>query len=72
MRFIKEKGKGICNSCGVTTTTYLLRDIDFSDKSEKVKDIFVGVCDTCNEIISIPAQSTAKIKAEYNKTRKPL
>lgn len=74
MRFVKEgeKGKAICNSCGLTNTTYLLRDLPFSDNSGTVKDILAGVCDICNEVVSIPAQSTAKIKAEYNKTRKPL
>lgn len=74
MRFVKEgeKGKAICNSCGLTTTTYLLRDVDFSDKSGTVKGILAGVCDVCNEVIVIPAQSTAKIKTEYNKVRKSI
>lgn len=74
MRFVieGEKGKAICNSCGVTTITYSLRNVDFSDKSGTVKDILAGVCDRCNEVVSIPAQSTAKIKAEYNRVRKPL
>ncbi len=74
MRFVKEgeKGKAICNLCGVTTITYSLRNVDFSDKSGTVKDILTGVCDNCKEVISIPAQSTAKIKAEYNKVRKSI
>jgi len=74
MKFVKEgeKGKAICNSCGLTDITYLLRDVDFNDNSGTVKDILVGVCDKCHAIISIPAQSTAKIKKEYDKTRKSL
>ncbi len=74
MRFVieGEKGKAICNSCGVTTITYSLRDVDFSDKSGTVKDILSGVCDKCYEVITIPAQSTARIKSEYNRVRKPL
>ena len=74
MRFVieGEKGKAICNSCGVTTITYSLRNVNFSDKSGTVKDILSGVCDKCHEVITIPAQSTAKIKSEYNRVRKPL
>lgn len=73
MRFVKEgeKSKALCNSCGVTEITYLLKNVDFSDKSGTIKDILVGVCDKCDEIITIPAQSTAQIKSEYNKIRKP-
>lgn len=74
MRFVKEgeKSKAICDSCGLTEITYLLRNVDFNDKSGVVKDILVGVCGKCEEIISIPAQSTAQIKSEYNKIRKPV
>ncbi|MFN8672916.1 MAG: hypothetical protein U0457_12645 [Candidatus Sericytochromatia bacterium] len=74
MRFVKEndKGKAVCSSCGLTTITYLLKDVPFSNKSGTVKNILAGVCDKCNEVITIPAQSTAAIKSEYNKTRKPL
>lgn len=69
MKFINEwdKGKAICSSCVLTTTTYLLRNLDFSDKSWVAKDILSGVCDTCNQVITIPSQSTEKIKSELMK-----
>jgi hypothetical protein len=74
MRFVKEgeKSKAVCDNCGLTTITYALRDLDFSDKSGTVKDVLAGVCDTCNEVIVIPAQSTPQIKTEYNKVRKSI
>ena len=63
-RVVKEgdKGRAICNSCGLTIITYALRDVDFSDKSGTARGIIAGVCDNCKEVISIPAQSTTKIK----------
>jgi len=74
MRVLKEgdKGKAICEVCGLTTTTYALRDVDFSDKRGTVKNIIVGVCDKCKKVASIPSQSVPQIKSEYNKTLKPL
>jgi hypothetical protein len=74
MRVVKEgdKGKAVCEFCGLSTTTYALRDVDFSDKRGTVKNIIVGVCDKCGGVASIPSQSVPQIKSEYNKTLKPL
>ncbi len=74
MRVVKEgdKGRAVCEFCGLTTTTYALRDVDFSDKRGTVKNIIVGVCDNCMGVASIPSQSVPQIKSEYNKTLKPL
>ncbi|HAT3902001.1 TPA: hypothetical protein OPR08_001957 [Citrobacter koseri] len=74
MRIVKEgdKRQVICHNCGRSEATYLLRDVDFDDNSGTVKNILAAVCDKCNEVVSIPAQSTPKIKAEYKKTKAPL
>lgn len=74
MRLVKEedKGKAVCSNCGLSNITYRLRDVDFSDKRGTVKNILVGVCDNCGQIVSIPKQSMPLIKSEYNKTLKPL
>ncbi len=71
MRIVKEgdKKQVICHLCGRSEATYLLRDVDFSDKSGTVKNILTAVCDTCHQVVSIPAQCTPKIKEEYNKIR---
>jgi len=74
MRIVKEgdKRQVVCSNCGLTQATYLLRDIDFSDKSGTVKNVLVAVCSTCKQVASIPKQSTAKVKAEYNKIKTPV
>ena len=71
MRIVKEGDtrQVICPTCGRGEATYLLRDVDFSDKSGTVKNILAAVCDKCQQVVSIPAQSTPKVKAEYNKVR---
>lgn len=75
MRVLKEgeKGRAICELCGLTTTTYMLRDVDFSDKKRgTVKNIIVGVCDKCNKVASIPSQSIPKIKSTKEFLKLPL
>ncbi len=74
MKIVKEgdKRKAICPNCGVIEATYALRDVDFSDGSGTVKNILAAVCSQCDEVVSIPHQSTAKIRAEYNNIKKPL
>jgi hypothetical protein len=74
MKIVKEgdKRQVVCPKCGLSHATYALRDIDFSDNSGTVKNVLAGVCDSCNEVVSIPKQSTAKVKAEYNKVKIPV
>ncbi|MEL6116842.1 hypothetical protein P0Y67_16640 [Photobacterium sp. SP02] len=74
MKIVKEGDtrKVICPDCGLTHATYLLRDIRFSDNSGVVKDVLAAVCDECGKVVSIPKQSTAKVKAEYNKIKTPI
>ncbi len=74
MRIVKEGDtrKVLCHSCGPSQATYLLRDVDFSDKSGTVKNILAAVCDKCGQVVSIPSQSTPKIKAEFNKVKAPI
>jgi hypothetical protein len=74
MRIVKEGDtrQVICHNCGKGQATYLLRDVDFNDKSGTVKNILAAVCDKCHAVVSIPAQSTPKIKEEYNKIKSSL
>jgi hypothetical protein len=44
---------------------YDRRDVPFSDRQGVVKDILVGICDACGEIVAIPPLSTEAIKAAY-------
>ncbi|CAG9000287.1 MAG: hypothetical protein CENE_02281 [Candidatus Celerinatantimonas neptuna] len=74
MKIVKEgdKRQVICPTCGLSHATYVLRDIDFSDHSGTVKNVLAGVCDTCGQVVSLPKQSTAKVRAEYNKVKTPV
>jgi hypothetical protein len=70
--FQGDKGKAICEHCGVVTTTYFYRDVPLSDSGKMVKKILVGVCDKCQSVASIPAQSTPAIKAERERAVKSI
>lgn len=58
-----EKSKAICAHCKtLVTTTFQYRDVPFDDGEGVVKDILVAVCDVCNAVVAIPAQSTPAIR----------
>ncbi len=63
-----DKGKAICDRCGgIVDTTFQRRDVPFSDGSGLVRNLLVGLCDSCDAVVSIPAQSTPAIR----RARKP-
>ncbi|MBP2167344.1 hypothetical protein J2125_000536 [Erwinia toletana] len=74
MRIVKEGDtrKVLCHQCGQSTATYRLRDVNFSDGSGMVKNILAGVCDQCDEVVSIPAQCTPQIKTAFEQRKLPL
>jgi hypothetical protein len=74
MKIVKEgdSRQVICPECGLTHATYQLRDVNFNDDSGIVKNILAAVCNHCNTVVSIPKQSTAKVRAEYNKIKTPI
>ncbi|WP_408601591.1 hypothetical protein [Pseudomonas sp. PLMAX] len=58
-----DKSRAICGHCEtVVATTFMCRDVPFSDGKGIAKAILVGVCDTCSQVVSIPAQSTPAIQ----------
>ncbi|MBJ6727177.1 hypothetical protein [Geomesophilobacter sediminis] len=67
MKIVKEgdKSKAVCDTCGLTSVTYRLRDVPFTDDVGIVKNILAGVCDQCGHVVSVPRQCTPKIKAVY-------
>ena len=75
MKLIKagEKGKAICEACAkVVGTTYVYRDIPFSNGSGLVNNVLAGVCDECDRVIVTPAQSTPAIKVAREVANKPV
>ena len=58
-----EKSKAVCEGCKATVaTTFTYRDVPFDDGTGIVKDILVSVCESCEAVVAIPAQSTPAIK----------
>ena len=55
--------KAICFNCGPTTTTFKIKDVPFSE-TEGYASILVGICDKCEMVITIPAQSVSIIKTK--------
>jgi len=54
---VGEKSKAICHICkAIKETTFDLRDVPLSDGTAIAKEALVGICDTCNTIVSMPAQ----------------
>lgn len=59
---IGDKSNAICFQCGLVSITFNLKDVPIRNSEKVVKDLLVGVCDSCEQVVSIPAQSTPKIK----------
>lgn len=48
-----DKGRAICEDCKkIVTTTYLYKDVKYYNS--KIYNILCGVCDECNEVVTIP------------------
>jgi hypothetical protein len=67
-----EKGRAVCGRDGLSSMTFSRRDVPFSDGGGQAKDILVGVCDKCGEVIAIPPQSTPAIRAAREKAVLPI
>lgn len=58
-----EKSNAFCHACkGLVETTYQVRNVTFDDDSGSVSDLLVGVCDQCDRVITVPAQSLPAIR----------
>lgn len=57
-----DRSKAFCNRCSdLVQTTFIRRDVSFSDGKGVAVNILVAVCDNCKELVAIPAQSTPAI-----------
>jgi hypothetical protein len=75
MRIFQEgdKGRAICHKCEcVVGTTFVRRDVPFSDGNGLARGILVAVCNACDEVVSVPAQSTPAIKAARKPATHPI
>lgn len=65
MRILRQgdKGLAICQECRKrVATTYQYRTVHLEKTRVDVPDVLVGMCDECGKVVSIPAQSTPKLK----------
>lgn len=57
-----DHSTAFCKDCeDVVPTTFMRRDMPFSDGKGLARNILVGVCDRCHRTVSLPAQSTPAI-----------
>ena len=65
--------RAACDNCkSFQSATYDLRDVPFSDGSGIVKNVLVGVCDSCGSVITLPQQSTPLVARQMEHGRKGL
>lgn len=58
-----EKSKGLCEVCKkLVPTTFKVSSVTLSSGKGKVDDILAAKCDHCDHIVSIPQQSSPRIK----------
>lgn len=65
MRILREgdRGRAICPNCdGRVEIRYEYRTVHLEESDLDVENVLVGVCEECDEVVSIPAQSTPKLK----------
>lgn len=58
-----EKSKGLCECCKkMITTTFKVSSVPLSSGNGQVDGILAGTCDFCGHIVSIPQESSARVK----------
>lgn len=68
-----DKSKAICETCqDMVETTFLYRDVPFDDGTGTVKDILASVCDRCDQVVAVPAQSLPAIRRAREKVEVSL
>lgn len=60
---VGEKSKAICEDCGaLVPTTFAYRNVPFDDGKGEVQDVLASVCDQCDRVVALPAQSTPSVR----------
>ena len=67
-----ERSKAICPTCGLVQTEFKKRDVPIQGSKAKAHNILAGVCSVCDEVVSIPQQSSIYVKEALQKEKKPL
>jgi len=75
MKIVKvgDTTKAACHHCqSFQNVTFQLRNTPFSDGSGVVKNVLVGVCDSCDSVAVLPQQSTPMVKKQLETQRRGL
>ncbi len=75
MRILKEgdRGQAACPTCeAVVATHYEYRTVHLEQTGVDVENVLVGVCNVCDSTITIPAQSTPKLKEARERKLVPV
>lgn len=68
-----DTGRAICPHCAkLVSTTFVYRDVPFDDGTGQVKGILAAVCDVCDAVAAVPAQSTPAIRRARDIAEIPL
>jgi hypothetical protein len=68
-----DKSSAICSHCKqLVSTTFQRRDVPFSDGKGEVKNILAAVCDVCDRVVAVPAQSAPAIREARQKEVRPI
>lgn len=65
MNFYKEgeKSRALCAFCkALRDTTFQRCTVPLSNGKGEVPDVLVGVCDVCENVVSLPQQSAPQVK----------
>lgn len=70
---VGDTQKAICHSCkGIQDAIFGLRDVPLSDGGGLVKNVLVGICPICDDVILLPHQSTPLVKQHLDTRRKAI
>lgn len=58
-----QKSQAICSTCSsIVSTTFYYRNIVFNGIDKPLR-LLAGVCDTCDNVVSLPAQTEPEVNA---------
>jgi len=70
---VNDTKKAACSKCkSFEDVTFKLRDAPLSDGSGTVKNVLVGVCNTCDSIAVLPHQSVPAVQKQLEVQRKAI
>ena len=60
---VGDKSKAVCEDCeSLVSTTFEYRDVPFDNGRGTVKGVLAEVCNRCDNVVALPAQSTPAVR----------